>query len=184
MFLDKSGLLDSSQLETNNYNTLSNEKNELANFNSNNSLSQAAAAADQAEVLSNKDDLEKNFDPNARIEDFSPFKLPTSDQTRMEKLKFYLCWPLLCILHFTIPDCRKIHLQKYFILTFAMSLVWLCLFSYVMVWMITIIGYTFSIPDSVMGITFIAFGASVPDALSSLLVAKNGNTSRYFDHNI
>ena len=49
-----------------------------------------------------------------------------------------------------------------------MSLVWLSLFSYIMVWMITIIGYTFLIPDTIMGITLIAFGASVPDALSKI----------------
>jgi Ca2+/Na+ antiporter len=55
-----------------------------------------------------------------------------------------------------------------------MSLVWLSIFSYIMVWMITVIGFTFRIPDTVMGITLIAFGASVPDALSSLLVAKSG----------
>ena len=44
-----------------------------------------------------------------------------------------------------------------------------------MVWMVTIIGFTFGIPDSVMGITFLAAGSSVPDALSSVLVVRQGN---------
>ncbi len=43
-----------------------------------------------------------------------------------------------------------------------------------MVWMVTIIGFTFGIPDSVMGITFLAAGSSVPDALSSVLVVRQG----------
>jgi hypothetical protein len=43
-----------------------------------------------------------------------------------------------------------------------------------MVWMVTIIGFTFGIPDSIMGITFLAAGSSVPDALSSVLVVRQG----------
>lgn len=43
-----------------------------------------------------------------------------------------------------------------------------------MVWMVTIIGFTFGIPDSVMGITFLAAGSSIPDAMSSVLVVRQG----------
>lgn len=47
---------------------------------------------------------------------------------------------------------------------------------------ITIIGDTLEIPDSVMGLTFLAAGTSVPEAVSSVIVAKQG-TSRYiFPH--
>jgi Ca2+/Na+ antiporter len=55
-----------------------------------------------------------------------------------------------------------------------MTIVWLCLLTYLMVWMVTIIGFTFGIPDSVMGITFLAAGSSVPDAMSSVLVVRQG----------
>jgi Ca2+/Na+ antiporter len=55
-----------------------------------------------------------------------------------------------------------------------MSIVWLSILTYLMVWMVTIIGFTFGIPDSVMGITFLAAGSSVPDALSSVLVVRQG----------
>jgi Ca2+/Na+ antiporter len=51
-----------------------------------------------------------------------------------------------------------------------------------MVWMVTIIGFTFGIPDSVMGITFLAAGSSVPDAMSSVLVVRQGrNRLETFD---
>lgn len=40
--------------------------------------------------------------------------------------------------------------------------------------MITVIGNTLGIPDTVMGLTFVAAGVSVPDALSSLSVVKEG----------
>lgn len=43
-----------------------------------------------------------------------------------------------------------------------------------MVWMITVIGFTLGIPDTVMGLTFIAAGVSVPDALSGVAVVKEG----------
>jgi Ca2+/Na+ antiporter len=55
-----------------------------------------------------------------------------------------------------------------------MTILWLCLLTYLMVWMVTIMGFTFGIPDSVMGITFLAAGSSVPDALSSVLVVRQG----------
>lgn len=42
------------------------------------------------------------------------------------------------------------------------------------VWMITIIGTTLGIPDTVMGLTFVAAGVSIPDALSSIAVIKEG----------
>lgn len=40
--------------------------------------------------------------------------------------------------------------------------------------MITIIGATLGIPDTVMGLTFVAAGVSIPDALSSIAVIKEG----------
>jgi Ca2+/Na+ antiporter len=55
-----------------------------------------------------------------------------------------------------------------------MAIVWLSVWTYLMVWIVTIIGFTFGIPDSVMGITFLAAGSSVPDALSSVLVVRQG----------
>lgn len=55
-----------------------------------------------------------------------------------------------------------------------MAIVWLCLLTYLMVWMVTIIGYTFGIPDSVMGITFLAAGSSLPDLMGSVLVVRQG----------
>lgn len=40
---------------------------------------------------------------------------------------------------------------------------------------ISFAGDTLKIPDSVMGITFLAAGTSVPEAVSSVIVAKRGN---------
>jgi Ca2+/Na+ antiporter len=40
---------------------------------------------------------------------------------------------------------------------------WIGGLTYVLAWMTTVIGYTFGIPDSVMGLTFLAIGTSVPE---------------------
>lgn len=63
---------------------------------------------------------------------------------------------------------------KSFVCTSQVAITWISLYSYVMVWMITIIGFTLGIPDTVMGLTFIAAGVSVPDALSGIAVVKEG----------
>ncbi|GFS17373.1 protein Sodium/potassium/calcium exchanger [Elysia marginata] len=82
--------------------------------------------------------------------------------------------PLNAAMYVTIPDCRQDSMRKWFIVTFVMSLVWLSAFSFLMVWMITIIGFTVNIPDSVMSLTFVAFGVSLPDVVASVLVIKDG----------
>jgi len=82
--------------------------------------------------------------------------------------------PLVALLAVTVPDCRKPELEKWFVLTFAMSIVHIALFSYFMVWMAEIIATTFQLNAVIMGLTVLAAGTSVPDALSSLIVAKNG----------
>lgn len=43
-----------------------------------------------------------------------------------------------------------------------------------MVWWATTIGDVFGIPPAVMGLTFLAAGTSVPDLLTSVIVAQQG----------
>ncbi|KAJ8981088.1 hypothetical protein NQ317_005485, partial [Molorchus minor] len=83
-----------------------------------------------------------------------------------------ITWPIHLVFLFTIPDCEKPRFKKWFPLTFIMCIVWIGSLSYVVAWMITIIGDTLKIPDSVMGITFLAAGTSVPEAVSSVIVSK------------
>jgi len=82
--------------------------------------------------------------------------------------------PLVFLMYISIPDCRTDKWREYFPLTFVMSLVWIASYAYLMVWMATEIGITFDIPPTVMGITILAAGTSVPDAISSVIVARQG----------
>ena len=44
-----------------------------------------------------------------------------------------------------------------------------------MVWMATRIGETFNVNSALMGLTFLAAGTSVPDLLTSVIVARDGH---------
>lgn len=101
----------------------------------------------------------------------SPFSVP---EARGDKAKWVFTWPLIFLLCITIPNCSKPRWEKFFMLTFVIATLWIAVFSYLMVWLVTIIGYTLGIPDVIMGITFLAAGTSVPDCMASLIVARQG----------
>uniref|UniRef100_A0A8C3A9V1 Solute carrier family 24 member 3 n=1 Tax=Cyclopterus lumpus TaxID=8103 RepID=A0A8C3A9V1_CYCLU len=98
-----------------------------------------------------------------------PFKCPVCN-----KLKWLLAWPLCLLLYFTVPNSSSPRWDNYYMLSFACSTLWIAAFSYIMVWMVTVIGFTLGIPDVIMGITFLAAGTSVPDCMASLIVARQG----------
>ncbi|KFQ55026.1 Sodium/potassium/calcium exchanger 3, partial [Nestor notabilis] len=119
----------------------------------------------------NDEEEEEDDDDDDHEGPYTPFDLPTG---KIEILKWLFTWPLSFVLYFTVPNCNKPHLEKWFMVTFASSTLWIAAFSYMMVWMVTIIGYTLGIPDVIMGITFLAAGTSVPDCMASLIVARQG----------
>ncbi|KAG7463051.1 hypothetical protein MATL_G00191250 [Megalops atlanticus] len=104
-------------------------------------------------------------------EPFHPFQAPAG---ACNKLKWVLAWPLCLLLFFTVPNCASPRWERCFMISFFSSTLWIAAFSYVMVWMVTVIGYTLGIPDVIMGITFLAAGTSVPDCMASLIVARQG----------
>ncbi|XP_051000888.1 sodium/potassium/calcium exchanger 3 [Acomys russatus] len=117
------------------------------------------------------DDEEEEEDDDDDEGPYTPFDPPSG---KLETVKWAFTWPLSFVLYFTVPNCSKPHWEKWFMVTFASSTLWIAAFSYMMVWMVTIIGYTLGIPDVIMGITFLAAGTSVPDCMASLIVARQG----------
>lgn len=81
--------------------------------------------------------------------------------------------PVNLLLSITIPDVQKPSNDN-FSITFFMSVVWIGIISYLCSWMVTIIGHTFELPDSVSGITILAAGISVPEIIASVIVVRNG----------
>jgi len=64
--------------------------------------------------------------------------------------------------------------QRWFWATFFVSLIHITWMSYFMVEFMTKLGCMWGISDTVMGLTFLAMGTSIPDALGSLAVAEKG----------
>lgn len=125
---EKPDKVEEIQIEGNNYNSFKNETNvEMKTTYSTNSIN-----LETSEIFTNENENDTQL--------FSPFVLPTSEQTNVEKFKFFFCWPFSFLFYITIPNVENKRWQKFYLLTFFMSLVWLSIFSYIMVWMITIIG--------------------------------------------
>ena len=93
----------------------------------------------------------------------------------MKKILWLTGLPIIILFWLTIPDASKPRWKRWFPMTFVVCLVYIAGFSYVLVYMVTVIGYTAGVPDIVMGLIFMACGASVPDALASIIVAKHGH---------
>ncbi|KYN30943.1 Sodium/potassium/calcium exchanger 5, partial [Trachymyrmex septentrionalis] len=100
--------------------------------------------------------------------------ITTWPSSTCKKIWWVITWPINVALLLTIPDCRRRKLRSWYPFTFIMCVIWIGSSSYVIGWVITIIGDTFRIPDSIMGLTFLAAGMSVPEAVSSVIVANQG----------
>ncbi|CAG7732957.1 unnamed protein product [Allacma fusca] len=126
------------------------------------------------EILSSTKTLNEK---DVETENYGVFSFPSGEGC-WTITEWVLGWPARIIFTLTIPDCRKARFRKFYPLTFIMCIVYIAFLSYVVSWLMTVIGFTFGIPDSVMGLTFIAAGASVPEVASSIIVAKQGKNSR------
>ncbi|XP_022904797.1 sodium/potassium/calcium exchanger 4 isoform X4 [Onthophagus taurus] len=136
-------------------------------------IENCAAVVDQQDSGGNKEEEYKS----------SLWRWP-SKRSLFTQATWIFTWPIHLVFFFTIPDCEKPRFKKWFPLTFMMCIIWIGSLSYVVAWMITIIGDTLKIPDSVMGITFLAAGTSVPEAVSSVIVAKQGHGSMGISNSI
>ncbi|KAK2573661.1 Sodium/potassium/calcium exchanger 3 [Acropora cervicornis] len=87
---------------------------------------------------------------------------------------FVLSFPFVCAFTWTIPDCSEAHNRKYFLASFFMSILWIAILSFGMVTLVGRSGCILSVDKFTMGLVVIAIGTSVPDALSSIIVAREG----------
>ncbi|CAD5117580.1 DgyrCDS6338 [Dimorphilus gyrociliatus] len=102
------------------------------------------------------------------------FRPPKIEEGLLKIAGWLALLPASIVFFFTVPDCKRKRFEGWYAATFMLSIAWIAILSYIMVWMVTLIGYTMGIPDSIMGITFLAAGTSVPDAMSSVMVARQG----------
>lgn len=90
---------------------------------------------------------------------------------------YIFTYPIVAAMYCTLPDIRHPKHErnwKIAILAFALSLVWIGIFSNLLYECIIIVSNTIRIPPAVAGVTVLAAGTSIPDLLSSYIVAKQG----------
>ena len=56
------------------------------------------------------------------------------------RVVWVMSWPLIAVMFLTVPDCRQKRWRRWFVLTFLASIGWIGLYSYLMVWMISVVG--------------------------------------------
>lgn len=115
-----------------------------------------------------RDDVKEGDD-----EEEGPVDISWPD-TFFARLFYVIKAPLLFLLIVTLPDVRRPKLWKLFPITFLGSILWIGGFTYLMVWWAAEVGKTLGIPDEVMGLTFLAAGTSIPDLITSVVVARQG----------
>ncbi|XP_077290317.1 sodium/potassium/calcium exchanger Nckx30C-like [Arctopsyche grandis] len=91
-----------------------------------------------------------------------------------KRLTYLLLAPIIFPLWLTLPDTRTPKGKRLFPVTFLGSILWIAIYSYLMVWWANIVGDTANIPSEVMGLTFLAAGTSIPDLITSVIVARKG----------
>lgn len=97
-----------------------------------------------------------------------------SGESKSAKALYIISFPLILVLYSTIPNLSRSKYRDLYTVAFFGSIFWIGIFSYFMVWWATVLGDVLGIPPEVMGLTFLAAGTSVPDLLSSVIVAKQG----------
>ncbi|KAJ7994567.1 hypothetical protein DPEC_G00250800 [Dallia pectoralis] len=124
------------------------------------------------------DEDEANKDAEAaKVEDSEENEEPLSlrwPDTRSKQATYLLLLPIVFPLWLTVPDVRNPASRKYFAMTFIGSITWIAVFSYLMVWWAHQVGETVGISEEIMGLTILAAGTSIPDLITSVIVARKG----------
>ncbi|XP_077201296.1 sodium/potassium/calcium exchanger 2 isoform X2 [Paroedura picta] len=102
-----------------------------------------------------------------------PLSLAWPD-THRKRITYLVILPIVLPLWITLPDVRNPKSKKYFPVTFFGAISWIAIFSYLMVWWAHQVGETIGISEEIMGLTILAAGTSIPDLITSVIVARKG----------
>ncbi|XP_076847102.1 sodium/potassium/calcium exchanger 1 isoform X2 [Brachyhypopomus gauderio] len=119
------------------------------------------------------DDVEESDEGEEEEDTEEPLSLEWPDTKRKQATYLFLL-PIVFPLWLTVPDVRNPESRKFFVITFLGSIVWIGIFSYLMVWWAHQVGETIGISEEIMGLTILAAGTSIPDLITSVIVARKG----------
>ncbi|NXP29058.1 NCKX1 protein, partial [Scytalopus superciliaris] len=106
-------------------------------------------------------------------ENDEPLSLEWPESRKKQAIYLFL-FPIVFPLWSTLPDVRNPDSKKFFVITFFGSILWIAVFSYLMVWWAHQVGETIGISEEIMGLTILAAGTSIPDLITSVIVARKG----------
>ncbi|XP_029936042.1 sodium/potassium/calcium exchanger 1-like isoform X3 [Myripristis murdjan] len=119
------------------------------------------------------DDDEKEEEKDDEEDEDEPLSLDWPD-TRRKQATYLFLLPIVLPLWLTVPDVRRPESKRFFVFTFLGSILWIAVFSYLMVWWAHQVGETVGISEEIMGLTILAAGTSIPDLITSVIVARKG----------
>ncbi len=115
--------------------------------------------------------VDKKEEEDNEEEDGSRFALP---ETPQEWPLYILSLPLIAAFTVTIPDCATKRFEKWYVVSFFMSIVWIGILCHAMVEFAVGVACIQNIGPVTMGVLVLAVGTSVPDAIGSMIAARNG----------
>ncbi|XP_068059650.1 sodium/potassium/calcium exchanger 1-like isoform X4 [Anomalospiza imberbis] len=122
---------------------------------------------------SSSESQDSDGDSTEGDENDEPLSLEWPDSRTKQAIYLFL-FPIVFPLWSTLPDVRNSESKKFFVITFFGSILWIAAFSYLMVWWAHQVGETIGISEEIMGLTILAAGTSIPDLITSVIVARKG----------
>ncbi|XP_014897279.1 sodium/potassium/calcium exchanger 1-like isoform X4 [Poecilia latipinna] len=127
----------------------------------------------ESEEEEEDDENKEAEEEEEKEEESEPLSLEWPDRPRKQATYLFLL-PIVFPLWLTLPDVRNPASRRFFIITFIGSIFWIGIFSYLMVWWAHQVGETIGISEEIMGLTILAAGTSIPDLITSVIVARKG----------
>ncbi|NWV21611.1 NCKX1 protein, partial [Origma solitaria] len=134
---------------------------------------QPPSSSDTSDDSSSESQEDSDGDSTEGDESDEPLSLEWPESRKKQAIYLFLL-PIVFPLWSTLPDVRNPDSKKFFVITFFGSILWIAAFSYLMVWWAHQVGETIGISEEIMGLTILAAGTSIPDLITSVIVARKG----------
>ncbi|NWW12790.1 NCKX1 protein, partial [Oreocharis arfaki] len=134
---------------------------------------QPLSSSDTSDDSSSESQQDSDEDSTEGDENDEPLSLEWPESRKKQAIYLFL-FPIVFPLWSTLPDVRNPESKKFFVITFFGSILWIAAFSYLMVWWAHQVGETIGISEEIMGLTILAAGTSIPDLITSVIVARKG----------
>ncbi|NWW37502.1 NCKX1 protein, partial [Panurus biarmicus] len=134
---------------------------------------QSPSSSDTSDDSSSESQADSDGDSTESDENDEPLSLEWPESRTKQAIYLFL-FPIVFPLWSTLPDVRNPESKKFFVITFFGSILWIAAFSYLMVWWAHQVGETVGISEEIMGLTILAAGTSIPDLITSVIVARKG----------